>query len=121
MLALDRVYDNARARARLGWRPVHDFADIVAGLKREARPAVARSPRPRKASTREANPNGRRPGGDGLSVGVRRWSVLGPSCAAGRMRSYAPPGWRFVNDRDLLDIAVFVDKHPNDREAIVSL
>ena len=37
MLALDRVYDNARARARLGWRPVHDFADIVAGLKREDR------------------------------------------------------------------------------------
>jgi UDP-glucose 4-epimerase len=28
--ALDRVYDNARARADLGWRPRHDFAAVVA-------------------------------------------------------------------------------------------
>jgi UDP-glucose 4-epimerase len=28
--ALDRVYDNARARADLGWRPRHDFAAVLA-------------------------------------------------------------------------------------------
>jgi nucleoside-diphosphate-sugar epimerase len=28
--SLDRVYDNARARAELGWRPRHDFAAVVA-------------------------------------------------------------------------------------------
>jgi nucleoside-diphosphate-sugar epimerase len=28
--ALDRVYDNARARADLGWRPRHDFAAVIA-------------------------------------------------------------------------------------------
>lgn len=28
--ALDRVYDNARARAALGWRPRHDFASVLA-------------------------------------------------------------------------------------------
>ncbi len=28
--SLDRVYDNARARADLGWRPRHDFAAVVA-------------------------------------------------------------------------------------------
>jgi len=27
---LDRVYDNARARAELGWRPEHDFAGMIA-------------------------------------------------------------------------------------------
>jgi UDP-glucose 4-epimerase len=27
--SLDRVYDNARARADLGWRPRHDFAAVV--------------------------------------------------------------------------------------------
>jgi UDP-glucose 4-epimerase len=28
--SLDRVYDNARARAELGWRPRHDFAGVLA-------------------------------------------------------------------------------------------
>ena len=28
--SLDRVYDNARAREALGWRPRHDFATVVA-------------------------------------------------------------------------------------------
>jgi nucleoside-diphosphate-sugar epimerase len=28
--SLDRVYDNARARAELGWRPRHDFAAVLA-------------------------------------------------------------------------------------------
>jgi nucleoside-diphosphate-sugar epimerase len=28
--AIDRVYDNARARSELGWRPVHDFSTILA-------------------------------------------------------------------------------------------
>ena len=28
--SIDRVYDNARARADLGWRPRHDFAAVVA-------------------------------------------------------------------------------------------
>jgi UDP-glucose 4-epimerase len=27
---IDRVYDNARARAELGWRPRHDFASAIA-------------------------------------------------------------------------------------------
>lgn len=30
--SIDRVYDNARARADLGWRPRHDFASVVARL-----------------------------------------------------------------------------------------
>jgi len=30
--ALDRVYDNARARADLGWQPRHDFASVVARI-----------------------------------------------------------------------------------------
>lgn len=30
--ALDRVYDNARARADLGWRPRYDFAHVLARL-----------------------------------------------------------------------------------------
>ncbi len=34
---IDRVYDNARARADLGWRPVHDFAEIVARLRQDDR------------------------------------------------------------------------------------
>ena len=34
---IDRVYDNARARGRLGWRPVHDFAEVVARLQRDDR------------------------------------------------------------------------------------
>jgi UDP-glucose 4-epimerase len=28
--SIDRVYDNARARADLGWRPRHDFASVIA-------------------------------------------------------------------------------------------
>lgn len=28
--SIDRVYDNARARAELGWRPRHDFAAVLA-------------------------------------------------------------------------------------------
>ena len=31
--SIDRVYDNARARADLGWRPRHDFASVVARLR----------------------------------------------------------------------------------------
>jgi UDP-glucose 4-epimerase len=30
--ALDRVYDNARARAELGWQPLHDFASAIGRL-----------------------------------------------------------------------------------------
>jgi UDP-glucose 4-epimerase len=30
--SIDRVYDNARARADLGWRPRHDFPSVVARL-----------------------------------------------------------------------------------------
>jgi UDP-glucose 4-epimerase len=30
--SIDRVYDNARARADLGWQPRHDFASVVARL-----------------------------------------------------------------------------------------
>jgi len=28
--SIDRIYDNARARAALGWRPRHDFASVLA-------------------------------------------------------------------------------------------
>jgi UDP-glucose 4-epimerase len=28
--SLDRVYDSARARADLGWRPQHDFSSVIA-------------------------------------------------------------------------------------------
>jgi UDP-glucose 4-epimerase len=31
--SIDRVYDNARARAELGWRPRHDFASVIARLR----------------------------------------------------------------------------------------
>jgi len=31
--SIDRVYDNARARAELGWKPVHDFASVLARAK----------------------------------------------------------------------------------------
>ena len=31
--SIDRVYDNARARADLGWRPRHDFAAVIARLR----------------------------------------------------------------------------------------
>lgn len=30
---IDRVYVNARAREELGWRPRHDFADVLARLR----------------------------------------------------------------------------------------
>ncbi|HVW18005.1 MAG TPA: NAD(P)-dependent oxidoreductase [Solirubrobacteraceae bacterium] len=32
--AIDRVYDNARARERLGWAPRHDFASALDALRR---------------------------------------------------------------------------------------
>ena len=31
--SIDRVYDNARARADLGWRPRHDFASAIARIR----------------------------------------------------------------------------------------
>jgi UDP-glucose 4-epimerase len=31
--SIDRVYDNARARAELGWQPRHDFASVVARIR----------------------------------------------------------------------------------------
>jgi len=31
--SIDRVYDNARARAELGWRPRHDFASVIERLR----------------------------------------------------------------------------------------
>lgn len=31
--SIDRVYDNARARADLGWQPRHDFAAVVARVR----------------------------------------------------------------------------------------
>ena len=31
--SIDRVYDNAKARAELGWRPRHDFASTLARVK----------------------------------------------------------------------------------------
>jgi nucleoside-diphosphate-sugar epimerase len=39
--SIDRVYDNARARADLGWRPRHDFASVIA---RAAEGGEIRSP-----------------------------------------------------------------------------
>jgi UDP-glucose 4-epimerase len=36
--AIDRVYDNARARAELGWRPRHDDAAAIARLRAGADP-----------------------------------------------------------------------------------
>jgi nucleoside-diphosphate-sugar epimerase len=30
---IDRVYDNARARAELGWTPKHDFSSVLAALR----------------------------------------------------------------------------------------
>ncbi|HKE48323.1 MAG TPA: NAD(P)-dependent oxidoreductase, partial [Rhodanobacteraceae bacterium] len=35
---IDRVYDNARARAELGWRPRHDFASAIARLRADGDP-----------------------------------------------------------------------------------
>jgi nucleoside-diphosphate-sugar epimerase len=42
---LDRVYDNARARRDLGWRPRHDFAAVLAraGERGEIRSPLART------------------------------------------------------------------------------
>jgi hypothetical protein len=31
--SIDRIYDNARARADLGWNPRHDFSSVVARLR----------------------------------------------------------------------------------------
>ena len=31
--SIDRVYDNARARAELGWRPKVDFARVIERLR----------------------------------------------------------------------------------------
>jgi UDP-glucose 4-epimerase len=31
--SIDRVYDNAKARAELGWRPRHDFAEVIDRLR----------------------------------------------------------------------------------------
>ncbi|TLY50100.1 MAG: NAD(P)-dependent oxidoreductase, partial [Gammaproteobacteria bacterium] len=31
--SIDRVYDNARARRELNWRPQHDFAHVIASLR----------------------------------------------------------------------------------------
>lgn len=41
MPSIDRVYDNARARAELGWRPRHDFSAVLA---RAAETGDIRSP-----------------------------------------------------------------------------
>jgi nucleoside-diphosphate-sugar epimerase len=43
--SIDRVYDNARARADLGWKPRHDFAAVVARLREtsDIRSALAKS------------------------------------------------------------------------------
>ena len=40
---LDRVYDNSRARAALGWQPRHDFAQVLQALEqqRDFRSALA--------------------------------------------------------------------------------
>jgi nucleoside-diphosphate-sugar epimerase len=36
--SIDRVYDNARARAALDWRPRHDFASLIERLRQGADP-----------------------------------------------------------------------------------
>jgi len=33
--SIDRVYDNSRARAELGWRPRYDFAHVIASLRKD--------------------------------------------------------------------------------------
>jgi UDP-glucose 4-epimerase len=38
---IDRVYDNARARAALGWEPRYDFAQAVQRLREDADPVSA--------------------------------------------------------------------------------
>ena len=61
---IDRVYDNARARAELGWRPRHDFAAVIARLRAGERAGAARS---RRRSARRA------------ITRARRWTVPGLS------------------------------------------
>jgi UDP-glucose 4-epimerase len=42
--SIDRVYDNARARAELGWTPRHDFASVIArACEGEIRSPLARA------------------------------------------------------------------------------
>ncbi len=43
--SIDRVYDNAKARAELGWRPRHDFASVIARLREseDARSPLAKT------------------------------------------------------------------------------
>ena len=43
--AIDRVYDNARARAALGWQPKHDFGHVLESLAagRDFRSELARA------------------------------------------------------------------------------
>lgn len=38
---IDRVYDNARARARLGWQPKHNFEDVLSRIANGGDPASA--------------------------------------------------------------------------------
>jgi nucleoside-diphosphate-sugar epimerase len=38
---IDRVYDNARARAGLGWSPRHDFRSVLDRLKADEDPRSA--------------------------------------------------------------------------------
>ena len=43
--SIDRVYDNARARAALGWQPAHDFTSVIERLRNgdDSRSALART------------------------------------------------------------------------------
>jgi len=52
--ALDRVYDNARARADLGWRPRHDFAAVLA---RAAEGGDIQSPLARTVGAKSYHPD----------------------------------------------------------------
>jgi UDP-glucose 4-epimerase len=62
--SLDRIYDNARARAELGWQPRHDFAAVVA---RAGETGDIRSPLARAIGTKgyhgDAPAGGARPVG----------------------------------------------------------
>ena len=56
--SIDRVYDNARARADLGWRPRHDFAAVIA----RAQAGEIRSPLAREIGSKGYHgPAGRYP------------------------------------------------------------
>jgi UDP-glucose 4-epimerase len=55
--SIDRVYDNARARAELGWRPRHDFAAALQALQ-EGRPASSALARAVGAKGYHAEPTG---------------------------------------------------------------